>query len=569
MFRSKRKSKEEDISSHQQSIVGISNTSNNSTTEDVETRIEAKLLKQMKKEMSQYEKDAINKAEIIFSEKYNVLERSINDKLRQAQLYQNDNDISIASEYPNMSTRDSPRIDYKNQDLSVVEDGATDANYEDLFDDHTQNNEQKGYSPRTNYSKDHDEIVEVPLPHDSYSIMMTSIPFSFSWLFAFVVFLLQAGLFAVVLLAQLQGVVGSAHFNIPVKVQLSVLIGQALAILVVFAIQDDIIDSIKIGTIFLTIGQERDKMLNSINLRKIVQNSGEEGQFNDIDYSANAKAYWNMNTMRVLLPCILKLLVGLSGMGASFFIVVSSEDTISLFKDFAALGMISFVDDVAFKLCADGMFGTLFVKKTEEVQKITLKRQRLKKRKIPLQTIISATVIFLVFTMWVFIVIRQNSGRYFYKKYPDCLNQDREDISSRINDVENDVCDKWANKIECGFDGGDCLNFNMAFPNCEADFPNQVGDRECQEKLVTKDCGYDRGDCCQNFTGTSDAEFEEVERKLGNAECNQEYNVPECQYDDYDCAVAGFPDCHINSPGADPKLVGNFVCNEIFDTKVI
>ena len=234
----------------------------NNTAQDAQTKKDAKLLQHMvkeimKKEMKRYEKEATNRAEIIFQEKYNLLERSINDTLKKAQLYHTDNDLSITSEYPNPavgSNNSATRmVAYdaansqrnKNHDLVSVEDGSNslyrfpspssaDANFGDTFnedDNHLHTTSGNRETTFTNDSKD--DTVEVSLPPDSYSIMMTSDPFSSPWLFAFGVFLLQAGLFVVVLLAQLEG----ALRNIPINPPTFVLVGQALALLVVFFIQ--------------------------------------------------------------------------------------------------------------------------------------------------------------------------------------------------------------------------------------------------------------------------------------------------------------------------------------------
>ena len=62
----------------------------------------------------------------------------------------------------------------------------------------------------------------------------------------------------------------------------------------------------------------------------------------------------------------------------------------------------------------------------------------------------------------------------------------------------------------------------------------------------------------------------DVKPQLGDRICNQQFNIPECQYDDHDCDVVGYPDCHVNLPdGVNQTFVGNGICDEIFDTKVI
>ena len=52
------------------------------------------------------------------------------------------------------------------------------------------------------------------------------------------------------------------------------------------------------------------------------------------------------------------------------------------------------------------------------------------------------------------------------------------------------------NTAECGFDGGDCLEFNLRHPNCLVEYPWKVGDGRCNgDKYNAAECGFDGGDC--------------------------------------------------------------------------
>jgi hypothetical protein len=53
------------------------------------------------------------------------------------------------------------------------------------------------------------------------------------------------------------------------------------------------------------------------------------------------------------------------------------------------------------------------------------------------------------------------------------------------------------NTEECGFDGGDCEEFNTLYPNCTVDNPGWIGNEYCNKLAPydTFECGFDGGDC--------------------------------------------------------------------------
>ena len=206
---------------------------------------------------------------------------------------------------------------------------------------------------------------------------------------------------------------------------------------------DDIIDAIKISTIFFESNKKGDRLAKSENLNYLLPTSKfldtSESSF---DLSEDLKTYLRMNQFhQVILPNTFKCIQGLLALTASFIIVITSESLIDLFKDFSALSMISFVDNVSFKLCEDGIFGFAFVQKTEKVEGVELKRRKLKKGQVPLQTIIFAFLVIVMYTIWGVIAYRQGSGLYFRKVYPDCILQDK------YLNIGDGLCNKWANTL--------------------------------------------------------------------------------------------------------------------------
>lgn len=65
-------------------------------------------------------------------------------------------------------------------------------------------------------------------------------------------------------------------------------------------------------------------------------------------------------------------------------------------------------------------------------------------------------------------------------------------------DIGDGKCWVEYNTEECGWDGGDCIEFNEKYPNCTVDNPFWIGNNMCDEEYDgynTKECGYDGGDC--------------------------------------------------------------------------
>jgi|AntRauTorckE5430_2_1112549.scaffolds.fasta_scaffold23765_1 hypothetical protein len=92
------------------------------------------------------------------------------------------------------------------------------------------------------------------------------------------------------------------------------------------------------------------------------------------------------------------------------------------------------------------------------------------------------------------------------------------------------------NTAECGFDGGDCEEFNAKYPNCNVANPSWIGAGHCNGgDYNTAACGFDGGDCdfFNKYPDCSTANY--LPWRIGDGECHGDYNTAECGFDDGDC----------------------------------
>ena len=46
-------------------------------------------------------------------------------------------------------------------------------------------------------------------------------------------------------------------------------------------------------------------------------------------------------------------------------------------------------------------------------------------------------------------------------------------------------------------DGGDCVEFNEKYPDCETDDPSDIRNGSCDVENNIEECGWDGGDCAE------------------------------------------------------------------------
>lgn len=151
---------------------------------------------------------------------------------------------------------------------------------------------------------------------------------------------------------------------------------------------------------------------------------------------------------------------------------------------------------------------------------------------------------------------------YLNENYPGCKVETWTRLGDGICDYKEDFLSE-----ECAWDGGDCnmiLTKMEQYPDCWGliDFPEitfeKFGDGTCDHTafyLNSDICGFDDGDC-EEFNemykdckpGKQAWELESFASQYGS--CNQEYNTPECGFDNGNCIEFNekYPECKAPYP---------------------
>jgi hypothetical protein len=313
------------------------------------------------------------------------------------------------------------------------------------------------------------DLAMIPFDEDTFSLMMLNPIVSRAWLIAVLSYLFQWITLTLIFVNLLSTSAKSSPLNIPYSVPLGVTVGQFLGIFICVGVQTDILSAIRILAAF---SAEKDW----------AELLGIEGGGTKMDFS-----------LRVLLPNCLKFASGCMVLAVNFVTIVQSSNIVNLMKDVAALLIISEISQICFKLAEFGFLGQKFedlakvVTETEVRDPFTKEGFGMNYRLLTF----SALVISMSTAVGYFLVGQQN-GSFFYQIYPNC-----EISKSEIPLFSNGVCDGgFLNTIACAFDGGDCVNYNLAYPNCEAVVPSMIGDGNCDQQYNTPECNFDGADCC-------------------------------------------------------------------------
>lgn len=163
------------------------------------------------------------------------------------------------------------------------------------------------------------------------------------------------------------------------------------------------------------------------------------------------------------------------------------------------------------------------MKDAKRVQSIKIEDKAIKFLGFNLRMLLFISLVLCVNGTFLPVIIGQRSGQYFRLKYPNCTIK-----HDKIVTFGDGTCHGGLiNSYFCAFDGGDCIDFNIAYPTCnKAANPELVGDGTCHEEYNYEDCQYDGGDCCDKID----------DDRLGDGICHGGFFFSAgCLYDKGDC----------------------------------
>jgi hypothetical protein len=416
------------------------------------------------------------------------------------------------------------------------------------------NNEETFAEFALRMKRENRELVSFDM--DTFSLMMLHPIRSHEWILGvFVIVFVWTFMILIISDARSQAAEIGTPLGIPYNVPIEVTIGQIFSVLVCVSAQTDILSSVRLW----------------LGLRY-----NEESQWNTIVHLEGDENRTLKNWMiRIFTPIAAKMITGLIILTVNYITIVQADDLIVLMMDVGALLLVQKMPEYLFLLVQYGFLGQKF----EDSSKDLMEHSFLDP--LPFSCVKSyfnlRVVLFLTLTVGLggacgFMLKQQLSGEYFHQQYPYCdLTKDE------IKLVGNGVCEGYPsilNTIDCDFDGGDCVNFNLQYPNCDAIRPYEVGDGICQEidgvKLYnTKECNFDGADCCP---------ISEEDPRLGDRMCDGGmYSTENCGYDRGDCYDfrASFFDCDIDKISllfvddvTNAPRLGNSLCeSSVYNTK--
>ena len=108
------------------------------------------------------------------------------------------------------------------------------------------------------------------------------------------------------------------------------------------------------------------------------------------------------------LSFLLRFIDGLYSLIINFVLLLTSKEVLSLFLNFAALGFLQSIDDVAFGLAADGYLGDKMEDKCNLVKQCTLPRRVGDRFTNALDTILFLTTYAVMLAIYIYVILNDN-----------------------------------------------------------------------------------------------------------------------------------------------------------------
>ena len=386
-------------------------------------------------------------------------------------------------------------------------------------------------------SETDDDLLYI-LPSDTITFMMVYKPLTLVWNIGVFSFLLQMLLLILIFISQINEGDGSTPFNVPFKVDNEVRIGQFAVILVCLLSQDDVLTSLQsICALW---------KCDCAAFQELFASGNDDPPF-QVVAEARSSRDRKFYALHILLPNLLKFAQGVLVLTVTLVIIVQGQDLIDLLKDSTALFFVSGIDNIIFFCANAGYFG----KKVGHQAQATTEKAILdvKKWSFKVRSIVVIIIGILMITALSFVVYGQLSGNYFVLQYPDCDVTDNvtgvTDNVTAISKMTNGICDGGElNTLGCAFDGGDCINHNLAFPGCNVKDPEKfLGNEECDGyPYNTPECKYDAGDC-KLLNSYPNCDVPDP-NKLNDTNCDSgAYNTILCGFDGGDCVNFDIDNC--------------------------
>jgi hypothetical protein len=381
---------------------------------------------------------------------------------------------------------------------------------------------------------ENDGEQRVSLPNDTFSLMIVSKIRTSPWLIGLGIYSLQMVLL-VFLCLEMFVFGGNFLAQFPLKVDPLVSSAQFFVLLAIFFLQSDLVEAVV--NLFV---------LSDDNLRDLISESDDSIQ--------NIRAYFVFTNLLKLTMAIITIVVSVA-------LTVRSSTTFDLLKDFAALMIISQLDNVVFTFIAkNGYCGLESKKKADEITtRSVIVDIATPRRKCRIDVLIITFIYGVAVSSWIVILVLQVNGTIARKKGCDVKD---------YSFLADGKCDGGDYNTElCEWDGGDCEKFQKKYPDCKVDVPSQIGDGICHVgDYDTELCGWDGGDCIvlEDYPGcrVNDPSW------IGNGTCNGgDYNTELCEWDGGDCKEfqKKYPDCKVDVP----SQIGDGICHVgDYDTKL-